>query len=254
MNSTIVILIILIGICRSSKPLESTASSVTSSGINGILKRSTGCGDTINDYIANETHYYRFIINNAYTVRIDSCLTDTDISINIIQQFDGLSVSYTYCDNGDSCGKCSNSDINLDNTENFTIPIMKPSELYFIMIQSKHEYGPYQINIECASIEYVVNRNILTGDMINNSFDYPDQSHFYSFMVSQDSGVSFRSCYSDIDINMFIYDELWNDISSQYCPDGNHCGKCYNIVKANASENFMIPFMEFKKQYYILVH
>eukprot|EP01084_Bolivina_argentea_P095822 172266_1 len=56
-------------------------------------------------------------------------------------------------------------------------------------------------------------------------------------------------------LRLFVLgDEFWNDISSKYCPDGNDCGKCYNIVKANASENFMIPFMEFKKQYYILVH
>eukprot|EP01084_Bolivina_argentea_P006490 12319_1 len=207
--------------------------------------------DTISDSNANDSsHLYELTINNTYNVNFDACRSNIDLVIVIFDDLDN-DISNSYCSNGDWCGQCD--EYNNGYPENFTIPSMVSGK-YVIQIEPYSAGGQYEILVNCMDpppLSNVTsspsNINITCSDTISNSIDFPE-SQYYTLMVDDYyDNINFDSCQSQADIKIIILDDTNNDISDQYCSNGDYCGSCSNI--AFYAENFTIPMFTSGKYY-----
>eukprot|EP01084_Bolivina_argentea_P204521 349277_1 len=88
--------------------------------------------------------------------------------------------------------------------------------------------------------------DVSCGDTISNVLHY-DHIHYYYFTINSSLLVNVDSCTSPSDIKITIQDSNGSDISSQYCPHGDFCGRCNN--NWNFLQNFT---MEMNKGRYVL--
>eukprot|EP01083_Nonionella_stella_P025842 71165_1 len=93
-------------------------------------------------------------------------------------------------------------------------------------------------------------RIILCNETISNSIS-GGQSHYYQLNTNRFYEVNFMTCESDIDVTVHVLDDSDsnNDISNDYCSDGDVCGSCN--TENHDHENFTIPLQS--ASYYIQI-
>eukprot|EP01084_Bolivina_argentea_P266657 452356_1 len=132
-----------------SSPTDSPTASPTTSPTVGPTRDSLlSCGETKWQNISGtEVVEYRFTINSKQNVQFDSCQTQTDIVVSIIDG-EGKYISDKYCPWGDDCGNCAN--YNEYYPENFTIPGLHAGS-YKIEIHrySAYGFGTYVFALNC---------------------------------------------------------------------------------------------------------
>eukprot|EP01083_Nonionella_stella_P296279 1006570_1 len=91
---------------------------------------------------------------------------------------------------------------------------------------------------------------ILCNETISNSIS-GGQSHYYQLNTNRFYEVNFMTCKSDIDVTVHVLDDSDsnNDISNDYCLDGDVCGSCN--TENHVHENFTIPLQS--ASYYIQI-
>eukprot|EP01084_Bolivina_argentea_P237089 398554_1 len=107
------------------------------------------CDTIISGTLELHRREYLLQIYNLTYVNFVSCLSEADIKITIFD-FNGDIISDDYCNNGDHCGSCHQS--NNTYSENFTIPMSEGS--YIISIEPYREYTQYvhnefKLTIDC---------------------------------------------------------------------------------------------------------
>eukprot|EP01084_Bolivina_argentea_P030098 55817_1 len=95
--------------------------------------------------------------------------------------------------------------------------------------------------LQSTSAQLVSYENITCGDIITNTIDYYNESHYYQLIINETYNINFDDCLSDADIYVLIEDSLQNDMIGDNCPNGDWCGYCMN--GGNYAENFTIKNM-----------
>eukprot|EP01084_Bolivina_argentea_P254479 427809_1 len=103
------------------------------------------CGSFIVNSVADVHDAYVFEPSFTTSVNIDTCDSNSDISIFIFNETFG-DISNWYCEDGDNCGWCTNG--NDYYIENFTIPSDQSNEMAYMIVYT-WESGEYTININC---------------------------------------------------------------------------------------------------------
>eukprot|EP01084_Bolivina_argentea_P254478 427808_1 len=118
---------------------------------NATSKGNVTCGSLIGNSDADLYDVYRFEPSVTTAVNIDTCDSNSDISVIIFNEtFDVI--SNWYCYEGDNCGWCTNG--NDYYIENFTIPSDQSNEMVYLVVYT-WESGEYKVNINCNASEPV---------------------------------------------------------------------------------------------------
>eukprot|EP01084_Bolivina_argentea_P167469 290639_1 len=126
-----------------------------------ILINNASCDEILSyPFIGNETHYYRFIINQSYNVNFKNCDSNSDIILTIYDT-KWNDISDLYCKWGDNCGTCPNSAYL---SENFMIPNITAGVYYIELIPRIP--GSYELEINC----FTTNSDENSGSKNNTSY------------------------------------------------------------------------------------
>eukprot|EP01084_Bolivina_argentea_P211909 360336_1 len=162
------------------------------------FKGNSTCGDVIIGTVnTNESHYYRFFVDDIYLVHFHTCNSKTDVTVTIYDDY-GNDISSPHCHNDNNCNECNNmNDIKSNYSQNFIIPSMEPSKEYYIWINS-FGIGLYQIDISCTYASITFSGDISCGDTIINWFNASAISkHYYHLIVDDTYRVNLDSCNTE---------------------------------------------------------
>eukprot|EP01083_Nonionella_stella_P238695 836249_1 len=113
------------------------------------IEGSVHCNETIKNYIwrGRGSEYWQIITNNIYDIQFQDCESNLDLVISIFDIHSQEDIVHTYCNNGDNCGHCEDTN---KYHEHFTIPSVPPST-YIIRIKPFviFRYGSYTFTINC---------------------------------------------------------------------------------------------------------
>eukprot|EP01083_Nonionella_stella_P250545 865261_1 len=89
--------------------------------------------------------------------------------------------------------------------------------------------------------EQITTQSTLPCGAVVSDWIYQNETHHYLFITNESYDVTINTCFSVIDIVLFVVDQRGNVISDEYCPTGDWCGECAN--NDNDGENFTIPLV-----------
>eukprot|EP01083_Nonionella_stella_P020621 57200_1 len=191
------------------------------------------CNETVSGLISGgQSHYYQLNTNQFYEINVVTCESDIDVRIHILDDSNN-DISSDYCSDGDVCGSCKNEN---NDHENFTIPLQSAS--YYIQIQPYSIttiVGRYEFTINCIPVQLTT---ISCGETTKDFID-GGEVKYYQITIRDSVYMNFEDCPSDTDLEVTIFDDDHNDISSEHCSSGDWCGSCVN--EENYPENFTLP-------------